>query len=183
MYTYCCSSRTSPSWWITHSTQRHRSGCNTPDNFLIPWVGSVQTHVKSSKTYSCRQLLGLGFELNKQHSAFVYPIQVQVFKPQIRPTWQQTCQIQMLVFYLLLSIPIPCGCFTCLTISSFMVCEIRLCVKNDFVTLCRVILVEMLFFRSTNYGNDFTEETSKFDSSAILKTYFYNKRNTSKVCD
>jgi len=25
---YCCSSRTSRSWWITHSTQRHRRGCN-----------------------------------------------------------------------------------------------------------------------------------------------------------
>ena len=24
----CCSSRTSRSWWITHSTQRHRRGCN-----------------------------------------------------------------------------------------------------------------------------------------------------------
>jgi len=27
-YTYCCSSRTSRSWWITHSTQRHQRGCN-----------------------------------------------------------------------------------------------------------------------------------------------------------
>ena len=25
----CCSSRTSRSWWITRSTQRQRSGCNT----------------------------------------------------------------------------------------------------------------------------------------------------------
>jgi len=27
-HTCCCSSRTSRSWWITHSTQRHRRGCN-----------------------------------------------------------------------------------------------------------------------------------------------------------
>jgi len=28
-YIYCFSSCTSRSWWITHSTQRHRRGCNT----------------------------------------------------------------------------------------------------------------------------------------------------------
>jgi len=27
-YMWCCSSRTSRSWWITHLTQRQRSGCN-----------------------------------------------------------------------------------------------------------------------------------------------------------
>jgi len=30
---YCCSSRTSRSWWITHSTQRHRKGCNNIPSF------------------------------------------------------------------------------------------------------------------------------------------------------
>ena len=29
IYEWCCSSRTSRSWWITHSTQHHRRGCNT----------------------------------------------------------------------------------------------------------------------------------------------------------
>ena len=33
-YAYCCSSRTSRSWWITHSTQRHRRGCNNIPSFL-----------------------------------------------------------------------------------------------------------------------------------------------------
>ena len=28
IYLWCCSSRTSRSWWITHSTQHHRRGCN-----------------------------------------------------------------------------------------------------------------------------------------------------------
>jgi len=28
-YIYFCSSRTSRSWWITQSTQHHRSGCNS----------------------------------------------------------------------------------------------------------------------------------------------------------
>jgi len=27
-YVWCCSSRTSRLWWITHSTQHHRRGCN-----------------------------------------------------------------------------------------------------------------------------------------------------------
>ena len=30
----CCSSRTSRTWWITHSTQRHRRGCNNIPFFL-----------------------------------------------------------------------------------------------------------------------------------------------------
>ena len=29
IYVWCCSSRTSRSWWITHLTQHHRRGCNT----------------------------------------------------------------------------------------------------------------------------------------------------------
>jgi len=29
VYVWCCSSCTSRSWSITHSTQRHRRGCNT----------------------------------------------------------------------------------------------------------------------------------------------------------
>ena len=29
IYVWCYSSRTSRSWWITQSTQHHRSGCNT----------------------------------------------------------------------------------------------------------------------------------------------------------
>jgi len=28
-YIWCCSSRTSRSWWITHSTQRQQIGCNS----------------------------------------------------------------------------------------------------------------------------------------------------------
>jgi len=27
-YIWCCSSRTSRSWWITHSIQRQRRGCS-----------------------------------------------------------------------------------------------------------------------------------------------------------
>ena len=34
---YCCSSRTSRSWWITHSMQRHRRGCN-PGYLVIAWL-------------------------------------------------------------------------------------------------------------------------------------------------
>ena len=34
IYIYCCSSRTSRSWWITHSTQCHRRGCNNIPSFL-----------------------------------------------------------------------------------------------------------------------------------------------------
>jgi len=37
IYVWCCSSRTSRSWWITQSTQHHRRGCNNslsaPYNF------------------------------------------------------------------------------------------------------------------------------------------------------
>jgi len=29
VYVWCCSSRTSRSWWITQSTQHHRRGCNS----------------------------------------------------------------------------------------------------------------------------------------------------------
>jgi len=29
IYVWCCSSRTSRSWWITQSTQHHRRGCNS----------------------------------------------------------------------------------------------------------------------------------------------------------
>jgi len=28
-YMWCCSLRTSRSWWIAHSTQRQRRGCNS----------------------------------------------------------------------------------------------------------------------------------------------------------
>ena len=34
IYVWCCSSRTSPSWWITHSTQHYRRGCNNIPSFL-----------------------------------------------------------------------------------------------------------------------------------------------------
>ena len=33
-YVWCCSSRTSRSWWITQSTQHHRRGCNNIPSFL-----------------------------------------------------------------------------------------------------------------------------------------------------
>jgi len=32
-YMWCCTSRTSRSWWITHSTQRPRRGCNNIPSF------------------------------------------------------------------------------------------------------------------------------------------------------
>ena len=34
IYVWCCSSRTSRSWWITQSTQHHRRGCNNIPSFL-----------------------------------------------------------------------------------------------------------------------------------------------------
>ena len=34
VYLWCCSSRTSRSWWITQSTQHHRRGCNNIPSFL-----------------------------------------------------------------------------------------------------------------------------------------------------
>jgi len=34
---YCCSSRTSRSWWITQSTQRHRKGCNSTSRTQV-WI-------------------------------------------------------------------------------------------------------------------------------------------------
>ena len=34
IYVWCCSSRTSRSWWITQSTQRYRRGCNNIPSFL-----------------------------------------------------------------------------------------------------------------------------------------------------
>ena len=47
IYVWCCSSRTSRSWWITHLTQHHRRGCNTtilmcvlignPEHFICSW--------------------------------------------------------------------------------------------------------------------------------------------------
>ena len=35
----CCSSRTSRSCWITHSTQRQRRGCNREWKFRLYWYG------------------------------------------------------------------------------------------------------------------------------------------------
>jgi len=40
-YIYFCSSRTSRSWWITQSTQRHRRGCNI-HNFYFEKAGNKQ---------------------------------------------------------------------------------------------------------------------------------------------
>jgi len=34
IYVWCCSSRTSRSWWITHLTQHQRRGCNNIPSFL-----------------------------------------------------------------------------------------------------------------------------------------------------
>jgi len=34
IYVWCCSSRTSCPWWITHLTQHHRRGCNIIPSFL-----------------------------------------------------------------------------------------------------------------------------------------------------
>jgi len=34
---YFCSSRTSRSWWITQSTQRHRRGCNNIPSVAVPF--------------------------------------------------------------------------------------------------------------------------------------------------
>jgi len=36
LYVWCCSSRTSRSWWITQSTQHHRRGCNNIPSFSQP---------------------------------------------------------------------------------------------------------------------------------------------------
>ena len=48
-YTYgCCSSRTSRSWWITHSTQRQRRGCNKSNDFFLSWLTFVVLTVVSS---------------------------------------------------------------------------------------------------------------------------------------
>ena len=35
IYVWCCSTRTSHSWWITQSTQHHRRGCNSSKILLI----------------------------------------------------------------------------------------------------------------------------------------------------
>ena len=37
IYLWCCSSRTSRSWWITQSTQHHRRGCNS-SNASFEWL-------------------------------------------------------------------------------------------------------------------------------------------------
>jgi len=37
IYVWCCSSRTSRSWWITQSTQHHRIGCKTR-KWQLNWV-------------------------------------------------------------------------------------------------------------------------------------------------
>ena len=34
IYVWCCSSRISRSWWITHLTQHHQRGCNNIPSFL-----------------------------------------------------------------------------------------------------------------------------------------------------
>jgi len=40
---YFCSSRTSRTWWIAQSTQRHQSGCNTVHTYLL--LFGVQLHI------------------------------------------------------------------------------------------------------------------------------------------
>jgi len=42
LYVWCCSSRTSRSWWITQSTQRHRRGCNMTNIQLIFYFTHLQ---------------------------------------------------------------------------------------------------------------------------------------------
>ena len=39
IYVWCCSSRTSRSWWITRLTQHHRRGCNT--TYQPIWLGPL----------------------------------------------------------------------------------------------------------------------------------------------
>jgi len=45
IYVWCCSSRTSRSWWITQSTQHHRTGCN-----------NIQSKTKGRFFYRNKQL-------------------------------------------------------------------------------------------------------------------------------
>ena len=40
IYLWCCSSRTSRSWWITHLTQHHRRRCNTAQN-VAPGIDAL----------------------------------------------------------------------------------------------------------------------------------------------
>jgi len=52
IYEWCCSSRTSRSWWITHSTQHHRRGCNTTMGTKLKYFWKTHEIVKSAWIYS-----------------------------------------------------------------------------------------------------------------------------------
>ena len=63
IYVWCCSSRTSRSWWITQSSQHHRRGCNNIPSFLqqtTPIAHSLcegwtphYLHILVTATFSC----------------------------------------------------------------------------------------------------------------------------------
>ena len=66
IYVWCCSSRTSRSWWITQSTQHHQRGCNISmfRNFLCTsWKPCTHSSVKLpcriffTKIDDCTQIL------------------------------------------------------------------------------------------------------------------------------
>jgi len=42
IYVWCCSSRTSHSWWITQSTQHHQRGCSNAIDRLINLFGGTE---------------------------------------------------------------------------------------------------------------------------------------------
>jgi len=48
-YIYCCSSRTSRSWWITQSTQRQRRGCNIHTQCGFRHGRSATDHISLSR--------------------------------------------------------------------------------------------------------------------------------------
>ena len=47
-YIYCCSSRTSRSWWITRLTQRHPRGCTIIPSFLQRSASIAHSFVKAA---------------------------------------------------------------------------------------------------------------------------------------
>jgi len=49
IYIYCCSSHTSCSWWITHSTQWQQRGCNRSKQLLAGWFLNIWLRFLPSK--------------------------------------------------------------------------------------------------------------------------------------
>jgi len=64
-HTYFCSSRTSRSWWITQSTQHHRTGCNST-LFVKPFGLNTKSLKNPFSKWCCRTITEIPLLIKKR---------------------------------------------------------------------------------------------------------------------